>query len=356
MNSSTRLRLAQGGPSDAGKQGRRLARAVGWELILGILLLAAIVGGQILSPDFLTTANWTNLLANFVEIALLALPLTLIVITKEIDLSVASILGLSSSLLGFLWQARWPMPLVLLTCLAAGALAGLLNGFLIVQFRLPSLAVTIGTLTLFRGFSFVLLGDRAIADFPPEYSNLGFGTIGFLPIPFIFFLILAIVTAIVVHATPFGRTLFAIGGNQTAAQFSGVRTQRTKLILFAVSGIVSALAGIVFTFRFMSSRADNGTGFELSALAAVFLGGVSVVGGKGTVFGTFLSLLLIAVINNALTLVDVSNEILTIVTGSLLISSIVLPNLLSQVRERFRPRHSAETSAPVAQSVPQNPS
>jgi rhamnose transport system permease protein len=356
MTRSTRFQLAHGGPRDAPAQGRRLTQAIGWELILAILLVLAIAGGRILSSDFLTTANWTNLLANFVEIAFLALPLTLIVITKEIDLSVASVLGLASSLLGFLWQAGWPMPLVLLVCLLTGALAGLLNGFLIVQFRLPSLAVTIGTLTLFRGFSFVLLGDRAIADFPPEYCNIGFGTVGFLPIPFLLFLALAIATAIVVHATPFGRTLFAIGGNQTAAHFSGVRTQRTKLILFAVSGVVSALAGIVFTFRFMSSRADNGTGFELSALAAVFLGGVSVVGGKGTVFGTFLSLLLIAVINNALTLVDVSNEILTIVTGSLLISSIVLPNLLSQVRERFRPRHSTVASAAVAQSVPQNPS
>jgi rhamnose transport system permease protein len=336
------------------KRTRRLAQAIRWEFILGILLLIAIVGGEILSPDFLTAANWTNLLANFVEIALLALPLTLIVITKEIDLSVASVLGLASSLLGVLWQTRLPMPLILLGCLLAGALAGLLNGFLIVQFRLPSLAVTIGTLTLFRGFSFVLLGDRAIADFPPEYSNIGFGTAGFVPIPFLLFLILAIATAVLVHTTPFGRTLFAIGGNQTAARFSGVRTQRTKLILFTVSGIISALAGIVYTFRFMSSRADNGTGFELSALAAVFLGGVSVEGGKGTVFGTFLSLLLIAVINNALTLVDVSNEILTIVTGSLLITSIVLPNLLSRWRQQFRPRHFAETAA--AQSVPQNPS
>ena len=248
------------------------------------------------------------------------------------------------------------MPLVLICCLIAGGLAGLLNGFLIVQFRLPSLAVTIGTLTLFRGFSFVLLGDRAVADFPPEYSNLGFGTVGFLPIPFVLFGVLAVVTAVLVHATPFGRTLFAIGGNETAARFSGVRIRWTKLILFTLSGLTSALAGIVYTFRFMSSRADNGTGFELSALAVVFLGGVSVVGGKGTVGGVFLSLLLIGVIDNALTLVDVSNEVLTIVTGSLLIASIILPNLLSQLREQIRLRQGAAVRAPVAQSVPQNPS
>ncbi|MBV9275493.1 MAG: ABC transporter permease [Verrucomicrobia bacterium] len=335
---------------------RRLTQTIRWELILAVLLLIAVTGGRILSPDFLTLANWTNLLANFVEIAFLTLPLTLIIITKEIDLSVASVLGLSSSLLGLLWQAGWPMPLVLICCLIAGGLAGLLNGFLIVQFRLPSLAVTIGTLTLFRGFSFVLLGDKAVADFPPEYSNLGFGTVGFLPIPFVVFGVLAVVTAVLVHATPFGRTLFAIGGNETAARFSGVRIRWTKLILFTLSGLTSALAGIVYTFRFMSSRADNGTGFELSALAVVFLGGVSVVGGKGTVGGVFLSLLLIGVIDNALTLVDVSNEVLTIVTGSLLIASIILPNLLSQLRERVRSRQGAAVRASMAQSVPQNPS
>lgn len=317
---------------------RRLTHKVTWETLLGLLLIAGVAAGAILNKDFLTAANWTNLLANFVEIALMALPLCLIVIAKEIDLSVASILGLSSALLGVLWQARVAMPIAILLCLLAGAVAGAINGYLIVNFRLPSLAVTIGTLGLYRGLAFVLLGDQAIADFPPEYTEFGYGVVPFtfLPSPFALFLVLAVVFWILVHHTAFGRSLYAIGGNQTAARFSGINISRIKMQLFIASGVISALAGIIFTFRFASARADNGTGFELSAVAAVLLGGVTVQGGKGTVIGVVLSLLLIGVINNALTLVDVSNEILTIVTGSLVILSVLLPNLITATREKLK--------------------
>jgi len=309
---------------------RRLARRVSWETILALLLLFAVVGGTFLNKDFLTAENWSNLLANFVEIALMALPLSLIVITNEIDLSVASMLGLSSSLLGLLWEYKLAMPLAIAICLAVGALCGALNGFLIVRFRLPSLAVTIGTLALFRGFAYIILGDKAIADFPPEYTGFGIGVIPqtFIPMPFVLFIVLALIFWVGLHHTTVGRSLYAVGGNQTAARFSGVNISRLKMLLFIASGVISALAGIVFTFRFSSSRADNGTGFELSAIA--------VQGGKGTVTGVVLSLLLIGVINNVLTLADVASEILRIVTGSLLIISILLPNLIASTRERWR--------------------
>ena len=323
-----------------GTSTRRLARRVSWETMLAGLLVIAILGGALVNKDFLTVENGSNLLANFVEIALMALPLSLIVITGEIDLSVASILGLSSSLLGLLWEAKVAMPLAILLCLLLGAAAGALNGFLIVRFRLPSLAVTIGTLALLRGFAYILLGDKAVADFPPEYTAFGIGVIPFtfIPMPFALFIILAVVFWILLHHTTVGRRLYAIGGNQTAALFSGVDLKRLKMLLFIASGAISALAGIVYTFRFSSSRADNGTGFELSAIAAVFLGGVTVQGGKGTVTGVVLSLLLIGIINNVLTLADVANEILRIVTGSLLIASILLPNLIASTRERWRVR------------------
>src|SRR5215831_21246982 len=317
---------------------RRLAGTVGWEVILGILLVITTLGGALLNKDFLTAQNWSNLLANFDEIALIALPLSLIVITKEIDLSVASILGLSSCLLGLLWEVKVAMPVAILLCLLLGALCGALNGFLIVRFRLPSLAVTIGTLALFRGFAYILLGDKAVADFPPEYTGFGIGVIPntFIPTPFVLFIVLALIFWILLHHTTVGRSIYAIGGNPTAARFSGIDLNRLKLLLYVASGLISALAGIVYTFRFSSSRADNGTGFELSAIAAVFLGGVTVQGGKGTVTGVVLSLLLIGIINNVLTLADVASEILRIVTGSLLIVSVLLPNVIASVRERWR--------------------
>src|SRR5215471_9581976 len=322
------------------KSSRRLARRLNWETILAVLLVIAIGGGGVLNQDFLTGENWSNLLANFVEIALMALPLSLIVITKEIDLSVASILGLSSCLLGLLWEVKVAMPLAILLCLLLGALCGALNGFLVVRFRLPSLAVTIGTLALFRGFAYILLGDKAVADFPPECADFGIGVVPgtFIPTPFALFIILAVIFWVVLHQTTAGRRLYAIGGNQTAARFSGVNISRVKTLLFVVCGLISALAGVVYTFRFSSSRADNGIGFELSAIAAVFLGGVTVQGGKGTVTGVVLSLLLIGIINNVLTLADVASEILRIVTGSLLIVSVLLPNLIASARERWRVR------------------
>jgi rhamnose transport system permease protein len=324
--------------SDALPSTRRLARRVGWEVILAVLLVIAIVGGNFLNKDFLTVENWANLLANFTEIALMALPLSLIVITNEIDLSVASILGLSSSLLGALWEYKLPMPLVLVLCLIVGALCGWLNGFLIVRFHLPSLAVTIGTLALFRGFAYIILGDKAIADFPPEYTAFGIGIVPntFIPSPFVLFIVLALIFWVLLHHTTLGRSIYAIGGNPTTARFSGINLHRFKLLLYVTSGVISALAGIVYTFRFSSSRADNGTGFELSAIAAVFLGGVTVQGGKGTITGVVLSLLLIGIINNVLTLADVASEILRIVTGSLLIVSVLLPNLIASTGERLR--------------------
>jgi rhamnose transport system permease protein len=317
---------------------RRLARRVNWETILALLVLIAIIGGMLLNKDFLTVENWANLLANFVEIALMALPLSLIVITNEIDLSVASMLGLSSSVLGWLWDYKIAMPLAIVICLLLGALCGMLNGFLIVRFRLPSLAVTIGTLALFRGFAYIVLGDKAVADFPPEYTAFGIGNIPytFIPSPFVLFIVLALIFWVLLHHTTIGRSLYAIGGNQMAARFSGVNISRLKMLLFIASGAISALAGIIFTFRFSSARADNGAGCELSAIAAVFLGGVSVQGGKGTVTGVVLSLLLIGIINNVLTLADVASEVLRIVTGSLLIISILLPNLIASTHERWR--------------------
>ena len=204
---------------------------------------------------------------------------------------------------------------------------------MIVRFNLPSLAVTIGTLALFRGLAYVLLGDQAVADFPASYTAFGMDTVAaFLPMPFVLVIIGAVVFTVLLQATPFGRSLYAIGANPVAAQFSGIDVARTKLKLFMLSGAMSALAGVVYTLRFTSARGDNGEGFELSVIAAVLFGGVSIFGGRGSMIGVLLSLLIIGVLRNALTLSDVSSETLTIVTGGLLLSSVLIPNLVARWR------------------------
>jgi rhamnose transport system permease protein len=322
-----------------------------WEALLVIVLIASLGLGRWLSPVFLTGANLSNVLADLTEIALMALPMTLIIVAAEIDLSVASVLGASSALMGVLWHMGLPMPVVIVLVLIAGALAGLLNGLVIVRLNLPSLAVTIGTLALFRGLAYVLLGDQAVADFPAAYTAFGMNTLGasFIPLPFVIVIVAAVLFTVVLQATAFGRSLYAIGANPTAAAFSGIEVAKIRLRLFVVSGLVSALAGIVYTLRFTSARGDNGEGFELSVIAAVLFGGVSIFGGRGSMIGVLLSLLIIGVLKNALTLDDVSSETLTIVTGVLLLASVLIPNLVARWRavrdRRFIAKSAAASSS-----------
>ncbi|HZZ11033.1 MAG TPA: ABC transporter permease [Paraburkholderia sp.] len=322
-----------------------------WEVLLVIVLIAALVLGRVLSPVFLSGANLSNVLADLTEIALMALPMTLIIVAAEIDLSVASVLGASSALMGVLWHMGLPMPVVIVLVLIGGGLAGLLNGLVIVKLNLPSLAVTIGTLALFRGLAYVLLGDQAVADFPAGYTAFGMDTVGasFIPLPFAIVIVGAVVFTVLLQATAFGRSLYAIGANPTAATFSGIEVAKIRLRLFVLSGVMSALAGVVYTLRFTSARGDNGEGFELSVIAAVLFGGVSIFGGRGSMVGVLLSLLIIGVLKNALTLDDVSSETLTIVTGALLLASVLIPNLVARWRaardRRFIAKSVSESAA-----------
>ncbi|HEY2019695.1 ABC transporter permease [Paraburkholderia sp.] len=323
-----------------------------WEALLVLVLIASLGLGRWLSPVFLTGANLTNVLADLTEIALMALPMTLIIVAAEIDLSVASVLGASSALMGVLWHMGLPMPVVIVLVLIAGAVAGLLNGLVIVKLNLPSLAVTIGTLALFRGLAYVLLGDQAVADFPAGYTAFGMNTLGasFIPLPFVIVIVAAVLFTVLLQATAFGRSLYAIGANPTAAAFSGIEVAKIRLRLFVMSGLVSALAGIVYTLRFTSARGDNGEGFELSVIAAVLFGGVSIFGGRGSMIGVLLSLLIIGVLKNALTLDDVSSETLTIVTGVLLLASVLIPNLVARWRAARDRRFIAKSTAASSSS------
>ena len=318
-----------------------------WEFLLVIVLVLSLTLGRVLSPVFLTGGNITNVLADMTEIALMALPMTLIIVAAEIDLSVASVLGASSALMGVLWHMGLPMPLVIVLVLMVGALAGLLNGLVIVKLNLPSLAVTIGTLALFRGLAYVLLGDQAVADFPAGYTAFGMNNLGptFIPLPFVIVIVAAVVFTVLLQATAFGRSLYAIGANPTAATFSGIEVAKIRLRLFVLSGVMSALAGVVYTLRFTSARGDNGEGFELSVIAAVLFGGVSIFGGRGSMIGVLLSLLIIGVLKNALTLDDVSSETLTIVTGVLLLASVLIPNLVARWRAMRDRRFIAKSAA-----------
>jgi rhamnose transport system permease protein len=323
---------------------RRLA---GWDTAIIVIAVLVLVVASVSVDNFGTSRNFTFLVLDLLPIALVALPMTFIVITGEIDLSVASTLGLSSALMGLMWNHGLAIQTIMPLCVVIGAVLGAFNGFLITGLGLPSLAVTIGTLALYRGLAFVVLGDSAVADFPYNYSSWVTGTIGGGSVPnvLILLVVLALIFGVVLQATPVGRSLYAIGANAQAAHFSGIRVARTKFWLYVVSGAVSALAGVLWTLRYSSARADNGTGLELAVVAAVLLGGVSIFGGKGSLPGVLAGVVLLAGLQNALRLEDVSGQAVNIVTGALLVLSVLLPNVASSLRSNWQRRRLRQAAA-----------
>jgi rhamnose transport system permease protein len=269
-------------------------------------------------------------------ILLIALPMTLVIVTGEIDLSVASVVGLSSVLVGMLHHdAGLSIPIATVLAVLMGCVAGALNGFLVGYVGLPSLAVTIGTLALYRGIAVGLLGTQAVTDFPEKWTRLANQRIvdgSSYPVILIPFVLLLIVFAWLLHFTSFGRGIFEIGLNSEAAHFSGVNVEVTKFWLFVLSGAVSAFAGVYYTLRFGSARGDNATGLELQVIAAVLLGGVSIFGGRGALHGVVAGVLLIGVISSAMRLENQTVNVINIVIGALLVLSVMVTSLLGRAR------------------------
>lgn len=304
------------------------------EMTIFALLVAVIAVAAISIQGFSQPITVTYLLLDTMPILLIALPMTLVIATGEIDLSVASVVGLASVVTGVLTQAGMPFMLAAFFALVAGGLGGALNGFLVTVVGLPSLAVTIGSLALFRGLAVGLLGTTAVTDFPEFWTDLAKAKLGgtSLPVVTLLFLVLLVLFTVLLHFTPFGRGIFAAGLSKEAAHFSGVRVERTKFILFILTGLVSALAGIYYTLRYGSARGDNATGLELQVIAAVLLGGVSIFGGRGAIHGVIFGVLLIGVLASALRLANVTADVINIITGLLLVASVVSTSVLAWFR------------------------
>jgi rhamnose transport system permease protein len=299
-----------------------------WETILVVLLAAVVVINTAISPYFLDLYNLSDATYNFSEKAIIALAMALLILVREIDLSVAAIVAVAALGIGYLAQAGHGPGVLILAGLLIGLACGMLNGALVTLTGVPSIVITIGTMSLFRGVAQVSLGDQALTTFPPEYLALGQTyAIDMPPTPlsFLLFLGLAIIFGLVLHFTALGRRLFAIGSNPVAARFSGIRVNRIRFVLFALSGTMAGLAAVLLTARIGVMRPNIALGWELDVITMVILGGVSIAGGVGSILGVVLAVFVLGFATFGLSLMNVPGIVINVLLGFLLILSIAAP-------------------------------
>ena len=303
--------------------------------ILGLLAMVLILASTT-TEGFLTSLNFSYIFSNTSEITIMAFAMTFLIITGEIDLSIASILALGSSMLGWSYQKGAPIWLAIIICLVVGTVCGFINGFLVTKVGLGSLAVTIGTLALYRGIANGILGENTVNEFPEAYTSFGFDTFGtsFMPKTMPLIIFFGLLFGFLLHRTPFGRRTLAIGQSPEAARFAGINVVRHKIIVFTFTGFMSGVAGVIYTFRFSTAQADNGVGLELLVISAILLGGVSIFGGVGTMWGVVAGVLLAGSVESWLTLREINAQWRTIVTGILLLISVAAPVLVQKSKER----------------------
>lgn len=299
-----------------------------------ILLVLLVVWGASSSELFATRVNFFNVSSGLVEKAMIALPLALVIVSGEIDISVESMVGLGGAVFGQLVAHQVPVLLAVVITVAVGLVGGALNAVLVTRVGLPSLVVTLGTYALYRGLAFIILGPAAVSTFPTWFGTVTRGYVPGTSIPYtlVLLLVLALVTGMVLHLTPFGRQVYFIGQNAEAALFAGVDVAKVKSTLFVTAGGIAALAGVVLDGRLSSARADNGQGFVLDVLAAVLLGGVVIAGGRGSVLGVVLAITVIAALRSVLTLQSVQDQTQNVVVGLLLIISVIAPSAGMRLR------------------------
>jgi rhamnose transport system permease protein len=302
------------------------------EVVLGAVLVLAVIALSFLSDRFLTPANLLNQTRFLTEVALLAVPMTFVIILGGIDLSVGSIVAFSAVLLGFSWLVLgFPLWLAVLVGIAGGTLAGYLNGLVIVYLGVPPLIVTLATLAIFRGLAYGISESRSFNGFPDAFAFWGSGEIAGLPFQLYLLVVVFVISSLILGATPIGRRIYAIGNNEVAARFAGLRVGRIKLLTYTFSGFMAGIAGFIFTSRVTSTRADAATGLELDVIAAVVFGGTSIFGGRGTILGTALGVVTIQLLKNGLQLAGFRGEATVVLIGTVLILSI----LLNQFLEKF---------------------
>ena len=300
-----------------------------WEALLLVVALAIFVANALASPFFLDIWNLSDATFTFTEKAIVALAMTFVVMAGEIDLSIGGTIAVASTAMGAAAQAGCATPTLAAIGLGVGTLCGLFNGLLVARVGLPSIVATIGTMSLYRGIAYVVLGDKVYNGYPASFAVFGQGYVWqMLSIEFASFLVLAALAAVLLHRTVFGRLVRAIGNNPVAARFSGVRVERIRMALFMMTGLAGGLASIMLTSRLGSTRPSIALGWELDVVTIVVLGGIAIQGGAGTIGGVVLASVVMGLVTYGLGLLNVPGIIMSIVIGAMLIAVIALPILV----------------------------
>jgi rhamnose transport system permease protein len=310
------------------------ARALrSWEAVLIAVAIAVFVTNSFASPYFLNAWNLSDATFNFTEKAMIAFAMAMLIIAGEIDLSVAAIIALASTAMGVAMTAGFGTPVLVLVGIGTGLACGAINGFFVARLGLPSIVVTIGTMSLFRGISYIILGDQAFTGYPDSFAYFGQGYVWWVfSFELLLFAIFAVIYWALLHRTNFGRAVFAIGNNPTAALFSGIRVDRVRFILFLLTGLMSGIAAVCLTSRLGSTRPSIATGWELEVVTMVVLGGVSILGGSGSIPGVVLAAIIMGMVTFGFGLLNVPGIVMSIFLGLLLIGVIALPRLIRRKR------------------------
>ncbi|WP_425961642.1 ABC transporter permease [Rhizobium nepotum] len=318
-------------PDKLGTPLRRILAS--WEvLLLGVAILI-FIANSLASPYFLNAWNLSDATFNFTEKAIIAFAMALLIIAGEIDLSVAAIIALASTAMGAAVQMGVGTPGLVAIGIGTGLLCGAFNGFLVAGLKLPSIVVTIGTMSLFRGISYMVLGDQAYGKYPADFAYFGQGYVfSVISFEFVLFLAMAVIFAILLHATNFGRQVYVIGNNPFAARFSGIPVERVKFILFLLTGLMSGIAAVCLTSRLGSTRPSIAQGWELEVVTMVVLGGVSILGGSGTIAGVVIAAFVMGLVTFGLGLLNVPGIVMSIFVGLLLIITIAIPIVVRRLR------------------------
>ncbi|PWX46314.1 ribose ABC transporter permease [Clostridium perfringens] len=305
-----------------------------YKSLIGLVLLCIVI--TIVTPNFLSVSNITNVFTQVSVNAIIAIGMTFVILTGGIDLSVGSTLAISGAVGASIVKLTGNVFLAIIVAAVIGIAVGLINGLLVSKGKLQAFIVTLATMTIFRGATLVFTDGTPISKLPEAFVKIGNGKLGFMPIPVIITIIIAIIAVYALSQTRFGRYLYALGGNEDASRLSGINTDKIKTLVYVVSGFASAIAGVIITSRIGSASPNAGTGFELDAIAAVVIGGTSLAGGEGTITGTLIGALIIGVLNNGLNLMNVSPFYQSIVKGLVILIAVLLDKRAEKIKKLKR--------------------